>query len=268
MGRWFEAFFREAGIDPTVSDVKDSPISEKLVISCDVILLAVPVTAIEDVMKSVGPFIRPDALLVDISSIKREPINCMLKYSQSEVIGTHPLFGPSATSLTDQTMFLCPSRTEKWIKPFRDFLKERGAKVIEVTPDQHDRLMACIQTLRHVMLTALGQTLIRLGFDSHRQLEATGPWFEQLLNMLCHQFEQPSELYADLAVENRFAADTVKFFQDSLNELANFVSTGNRAGLISAMDEVARFCSTETTRNASAWGWWRDIEGDSRHIEV
>ncbi|MDR3603597.1 MAG: prephenate dehydrogenase/arogenate dehydrogenase family protein [Syntrophaceae bacterium] len=268
MGRWFVSLFREAGMDTIVSDLDDSPISEKSVASCDIVLLAVPVTAIEGVMRSIGPFIRSDALLMDISSIKRDPINFMLKYSQSEVIGTHPLFGPSTASLVDQVVFLCPSRTERWIKPFRNFLEERGAKITEITPDGHDKLMACFQTLRHVMLTSLGQTLIRLGFDSHCQVEGTGAWFEQLLAMMCHQFEQPSELYADLAIGNSYSSETLKLFRNSLNELANLVSTGNRDGLVSAMDEVAQFCATEATSNGSAWGWWRDIGGDSRHIEV
>lgn len=258
MGQWFESLFRKEGFDPLVSDVKDSPISKDLVPSCDVIVLAVPVTATENVMKAIGQFIRPDALLVDISSIKRDPINCMLKYSNSEVIGTHPLFGPNAVSLLNQVVFLCPSRTEKWIKPFRKFLEDLGAKIIEVTPDNHDRFMACFQTLRHVMLTALGQTLIRLGFDSHFQVEATGQWFQQLIEMLRHQFKQPSELYADLAIQNPHSSSMVKLFRDNLNELANFISNEDKAGLVSAMDEVARFCATEATANDAGWGWWRD----------
>jgi prephenate dehydrogenase len=268
MGRWFGELFREAGMNTIVSDLEDSPFLEESVTSSDVVLLAVPVTAIENVMRSIGPFIRPDALLMDISSIKGNPIDFMLKYSQSEVIGTHPLFGPSAVSLLDQVVFVCPSRTERWIKPFRDFLEELGAKITEITPDGHDKLMACFQTLRHVMLTSLGQTLIRLGFDSHGQVEASGVWFKQLVAMMRHQFEQPSKLYADLAIENPYSLETLRLFHSSFNQLANFVSTGNRDGLVSAMDEVAQFCTTEVTSNDSAWGWWRDIGGDSRHIEV
>ncbi len=268
MGRWFGSLFQKAGMDTITSDLDDSPLPETSVASFDVVILAVPVTAIEGVMRSIGRFIRPDALLMDISSIKRDPINFMLKYSQSEVIGTHPFFGPSTASLLDQVVFICPSRTEKWIKPLRNFLEEQGAKITEIAPDGHDKLMACFQTLRHLMLTSLGQTLIRLGFDSHLQLQATGAWFDQLLAMMRRQFEQPSELYADLAIENPYSSETLKLFSDSLNEIANLVSTGNRDGLVSAMDEVAHFCATEATSNVSQWGWWRDIGGDSRHIEV
>ena len=94
MGRWFGELFCEAGMNTIVSDLEDSPFLEESVTSSDVVMLAVPVTAIENVMRSIGPFIRPDALLMDISSIKGNPIDFMLKYSQSEVIGYTPSVRP------------------------------------------------------------------------------------------------------------------------------------------------------------------------------
>ncbi|MCX5874000.1 MAG: prephenate dehydrogenase/arogenate dehydrogenase family protein [Deltaproteobacteria bacterium] len=269
MGRWFETRFREAGMASVVADLKDGSVSDQFIASFDVVMLAVPVPAVDEVMKTIGSYIRPDAVIMDISSLKRNPVNSMLKYSQCEVIGTHPLWGPSATSFADQVIFLCPERTKIWIGAFRRFLEEQGTKVIEIEPDKHDKLMACVQTLRHVMLTALGQTLMKLGFDLECDTEASGPWFQELLGMMRHQFEQPSELYSDLAIENEYAARTLNAFQQSLSQLTDLVSSGNRAGLINAMDEVAHFCAIqETTTKNSSCGWWRDIGGDSRHVEV
>ncbi|MCL5123191.1 MAG: prephenate dehydrogenase/arogenate dehydrogenase family protein [Deltaproteobacteria bacterium] len=268
MGSWFASLFREAGMDTVISDLKDSPVSDKLVASSDVIMLATPLTAIEDIMKSIGRMIRPDALLLDISSVKRDPIDLMLKYSQSEVIGTHPLFGPSTASLMDQIVFLCPSRARRWMKPFQNFLEEAGAKITVIAPDKHDKLMACFQTLRHIMLTCLGQTLIGMGFNSHQQINCSGAWFGQLLEMMRHQFKQPSDLYADLAIANPYSVETLSLFLKSFAEMANNVSAGNRDQVVSSMNQVAQFCAAEATSNDSSWGWWRDIGGDSRHIEV
>jgi prephenate dehydrogenase len=269
MGRWFETRFREAGMAPVVVDLKDGPVSQQFIASFDVVMLAVPVPAVDEVMKSIGSYIRPDAVIMDISSLKRNPVNSMLKYSQCEVIGTHPLWGPSAISFADQVIFICPERTKIWIGAVRRFLEEHGTEIIEIEPEKHDKLMACVQTLRHMMLTALGQTLVKLGFDVERDTEASGRWFQQLLGMMSHQFEQPSELYSDLAIENEYAAGTLNAFQQSLSQLTDLVSSGNRSGLISAMDEVAQFCAIKQTASKnSSWGWWRDIGGDSRHVEV
>ncbi|MGC8660848.1 MAG: prephenate dehydrogenase/arogenate dehydrogenase family protein, partial [Desulfomonilaceae bacterium] len=255
MGSWFASLFQQAGIDAVVSDRKDSPISDTIVTSSDVIMLATPLTAIEEIMKSVGKFIRSDALLLDISSVKRDPVDLMLKYSQCEVIGMHPLFGPSTASLDGQVFFLCPSRVSRWMNPLRSFLEDAGAKITLIDPDEHDKLMACFQTLRHVLLTCLGSTLIEMGFASCQEIDSAGMWFDKLLEMMRHQFKQPSGLYADLALGNPYSVGMLKMFLKNFNDLAHHISTGDRDRLVSDMDEVAQFCAVEAKSDNSAWGW-------------
>ena len=269
MGGWFESQFRRAGMDPVISDLNDSALTQSMIAAFDVVMLAVPIPAVVEVMKSIGSHLRRDTAVIDISSIKREPVNHMVQYSQGEVIGSHPLFGPSAPSFVGQIMFLCPARVGRWTEPFRNFLNDQGAKIIEIDPDDHDRLMACAQSLRHVMLTALGKTLMSLGLDPQRDLGVSGKWFQQLMEMMTHQFEQPAELYADLAIENQYSDVAIRCFQDNLLELVDLVHTGDRAGLARAMGSVAGFLtSKETTSKDSSWGWRNDTGGDSRHMEV
>ncbi|MFH0958940.1 MAG: prephenate dehydrogenase/arogenate dehydrogenase family protein [Pseudomonadota bacterium] len=269
MGQWFNARFIEAGMDPIVFDLGDFPISETVLQSFDIIFLAVPIGAVEDVMASIGRYLRPDSVVMDITSVKIKPLSSMLKHSRSEVIGSHPLFGPSAKSLVGQTVFLCPVRTNLWVKPVRAFLEARGAKVLEIDGEKHDRLMACFQTLRHLMLTALGRTLIDIDIEPDIAAVFAGPWFGRLLELLRHQSLQPAELYADLAIENEFVPETLEVFRNNFGELAAFVSNRDRSGLLSLIDEVAQTCSNDGKLSEDCfWGWWRDMGGDSRHPDV
>jgi len=201
-------------------------------------MLAVPAPAVEEVMKAIGAFIRPDALVMDISSVKKRPIDFMLKYSQSEVIGAHPLFGPTANSLAGQLFFLCPARTEKWVYALKKFLEGYGSEVVEIDPDQHNRLMACFQTLRHIMLAALGRTVVRMGYHSGSQTSLAGVWFNQLLAILHTQSQQPGDLYADIAIENPHSCETRKVFQESLRSLVDSIANRDRDSLIEAMEEA------------------------------
>jgi prephenate dehydrogenase len=269
MGGWFESQFRKAGMDPVISDLDDSSLTQSVIASFDVVMLAVPIPAVMEVMKSIGSYLRRDTAVIDISSIKREPVNHMLEYSHAEVIGSHPMFGPSVPSFSGQVMFLCPARIGKWTDPFRHFLNDQGATVNEIDPDDHDRLMACAQSLRHVMLTALGKTLSSLGFDLQRDLPVSGLWFQQLMGMMTHQFEQPAELYAHLAIENQYSDTAIRCFHENLLELVDMIQTGDRAGLIRAMGSVAGFvASNEAVSKDSSWGWRDDKGGGSRHMEV
>lgn len=248
MGRWFEKLFRQAGMNIVISDTQETPLSQELIASCDIVVLAVPITAVEPVMKAMGPFIKQDALLMDISSVKKKPIDLMLKYSQSEVIGSHPLFGPSADSLSGQLFFICPSRAKRWLNPLKNFLKGCGAELVEIDPDQHDRLMACFQTLRHMMLTALGRSLFRMGYYSQSETRLAGVWFNQLLAILERQALQPADLYADIAIENPYSVETLMVFQDIMGSLIDSVKIRDRNALIENMVEAGRCCQPRPLR--------------------
>jgi len=273
MGRWFEALFRQAGLEPLILDREDLPQSRAAAASSDIIMLAAPVSAVKSVMEAIGQFIRPNALLMDISSVKKRPLHFMLEHSRCEVIGTHPFFGPSAASLSGQTIFLCPARGETWLSRLRLFLRSQNARVLEISPDEHDRLMACFQTLRHMLLTALGQTVVKLGYDPVRHAEVMGEWFQQLMTIWGHQLRQPAELYANMAIENPYSHEALIVFQESLSNLVDSIAAQNRDQLIAAMEEHIQCCDLPTTQPHAADGWRRSEEvildkGDSQTSKI
>jgi prephenate dehydrogenase len=183
------------------------------------------------------------------------------------VIGAHPLFGPSEKSISNQIFFLCPSRTRKWLRPLKTFLENLGARLVEIDPEQHDRIMACCQTLRHVMLAALGQTVAKLGYQPERHEDIMGGWFHQLMTMLRHQSLQPSELYADIALENPYSYETLSIFQASLSTLIDSIASQNRDLLIKAMDGAVQRSDSIANKTVRVRDWWWGLGGDSRHIE-
>ena len=64
---------------------------------CDVIVVSVPIAATAGVIAEVGPLMKKGQLLMDLTSLKKEPVALMLKHSEADVVGCHPLFGPSIT---------------------------------------------------------------------------------------------------------------------------------------------------------------------------
>lgn len=108
MGQWFEAFFEKRGYEVLISS-RRTPLSNKeLVQKSDVVIISVPIRVTVEIIKEVGPYIAPEALLMDFTSLKKASVEAMLKYSKSEVMGAHPLFGPNIESLKGQTIILCP----------------------------------------------------------------------------------------------------------------------------------------------------------------
>jgi len=248
MGRAMARFFTEAGYPVEVADTVDGPISWESIAANDVILLAVPIPAVEGVIRELGPFTRENGLVMDIASIKDAPVKAMLQHCRGEVVGTHPLFGPSTASLDKQVVFVCPARSNQWIDWLKVFLADQGARVVEIEPDEHDRLMGTVQVLRHMLLLCLGRSLMSLDFDLAADLPSSGPWFGQLVEMLRHQMDQSPELYADIALHNPATPEVADHFLQAVQEITASYLSKDRTNMIRIMNEVSSYMSAASSR--------------------
>ena len=124
-----------------------------------VVVLAMPVQALEDVCARIAPMLRPGALVLDVCSVKIRPMQTMreLLPAHVRVLGTHPLFGPQSArdGVAGHQIVLCPDRSAD-ADCVREFLTEKlGLRVSIATPDEHDRAMAVVQGLTHLVAKVL-----------------------------------------------------------------------------------------------------------------
>lgn len=128
----------------------------------DIVVLAVPLPQLEAVLRAIAPHLRPGSTVIDVSSVKVEPARLMLDLLPDHVgiVANHPLFGPAsaADGIAGHRIAWCPlrGRGHRWLAAF---LKAKGLQVIPTTPDQHDRDMAVVQGLTHL----IARSLSRLG---------------------------------------------------------------------------------------------------------
>jgi len=245
MGKWLSNFLSSEGLETAGGDAVDKTVTPELVSSSDVLVIAAPIKAIDKVMASIGPYTNPKGVVIDIASVKEHPLRSLLTYSRGEVIGAHPLFGPSASSLHDQVVFLCRGRGEKWFPTVEKFLTGLGANTIEIDPVEHDRLMAVIQSLRHIMLVCFGQTLKDIGFSLSNDLPNSGQWFNTLVQLLMQQLKQPASLYADLALENPFADEAIQVFTGNSKKFAQALRSKDREALLRTIQDVDEYLKNQ-----------------------
>lgn len=119
MGKWFETFFKRQGLEVFVWD-RSLPFGSKEIIGgLDVVLVSVPLSVAEKVIRRVGPHLKDEALFMDLCSVKVLPVRWMLEASHAEVVGAHPLFGPQSKVLDGLTICLCPVRAPKWLEEIK-----------------------------------------------------------------------------------------------------------------------------------------------------
>lgn len=121
----------------------------------EVVVLAVPVAAIGAVACRIAPFLQPGALVLDVCSVKVEPLRLLADILPADcaVVGTHPLFGPnsSAAGIAGRKISVCEIRGGR-SDCVAAFLRDRlGLGVIVTTPEDHDRQLAVAQGLTHLI---------------------------------------------------------------------------------------------------------------------
>ena len=150
MGRWFADLLKNDGYTVHVSGRKTELGSDELAKICNVVVVSVPISATAEMIKRVGPLVPEGSLLMDLTSLKKEPVDLMLANSRAEVIGCHPLFGPGIDNAAGENVILCPARGRKWLGWLRNVLEKNGLVITEETPEEHDKIMAIVQVLNHL----------------------------------------------------------------------------------------------------------------------
>jgi len=139
------------------ADIQNNDITSDLkkAYESDVILYAVPIESFEAVITEHKKYIRNNHILIDVLSVKTFPEKIFKKHlsgSSTQAILTHPLFGPDSSKHGFENLpivinkFLAKDDTyEFWKKYFTD----KKLRVIELTPQQHDKMAASSQGLTH-----------------------------------------------------------------------------------------------------------------------
>ena len=148
---------RPAEADPSGRGLIPGDIAE--VAACDIVILAVPVDALAEAIATLRPHLRSGTVVLDVGSVKIEPTRLLLAGlpNDVEIIGTHPLFGPQSAreGLEGLKIALCPIRGDS-VRRIAAFLRRAlELDVILTTPDAHDRDMALVQGLTHLVAKIL-----------------------------------------------------------------------------------------------------------------
>jgi prephenate dehydrogenase len=240
MGGWFVEFFRDKGWSVDVSDPDaDENVPLEDADEYDVVIVAVPIEATPSIIDEVVSYMT-DGLLMDVTSVKEVPIEAMRAAPEDvEVLGTHPMFGPSVRSMRGQTVIVVRERVGPIAERIVDVFHDAGANVQEATAREHDEMMSVVQGLTHYSLISIGGALERLDFDVDDSRRFMSPVYEITLDFVGRVLNQNPELYADIQM-NQPVGDVHEALIDTAEELADAVERGDSDAFEDVMLDSAR----------------------------
>lgn len=170
----------------------------------DVWVVATPVATLEEHVRAALAAAGPDAVVTDVGSTKGAVVEAV---ADPAYIGGHPLAGAETSGVAHAradlfdgaTWYLTPRPDADGVKYERlhRFLSALGAVPTAIGHEDHDRVMAAVSHLPHVLANVLvGQAHAALGGDA---MPATGGSFRDATRVAGANPDMWAQVYADNA---------------------------------------------------------------------
>jgi prephenate dehydrogenase len=192
---------------------------DKAIASSDLIILAIPVSALSQLMPSILDSIKKSAVVIDTGSTKASICRAVgLHVHRAQFVAAHPIAGtensgPEAAFsglYHDKTNIICEKEksSDHALSVAEKVFEALGMNTIFMEPEEHDKHVAYVSHLSHVSSFLLGQTVLDIERDEKNIFALAGSGFSSTVrlaksspDMWAPIFEQNAEYLSQALLE-------------------------------------------------------------------
>lgn len=180
------------------------------VAACDFVIFAVPVKELEKSVAAVVPYLKTGQTVIDLCSVKCKPVDVLKRLIPEgiNVVSLHPLFGPQSgkNGIEGLNITLCNVVGDR-LPCIEKFLQEQlSLKTFVTTPENHDREMAYVQGLTHM----IAKVFVRMDVPEIHQQTKTYGHLNDMVELIRYDSE---DLFLAIQRDNPYVRETTeKFF--------------------------------------------------------
>lgn len=215
----------------------------------DIVVIALPVGMIADTVKEIFHLLKDATVITDVGSTKVKIVQEVSGFLPGRIsfIGGHPIAGSEKSGITsatsglfkDTTCILTPLNGDnpQALKAVKEMWTFAGAKVLKVSPEEHDLLVAGTSHLPHLAAVGLAGLLGELKKENEDISAAVGSGFRDTTRIA---LSSPS-LWSDICFANKDAiVDMLERFEQRLGNLKKMISDGDKNGLLCELEEARK----------------------------
>ncbi|MGW8228049.1 MAG: prephenate dehydrogenase [Gammaproteobacteria bacterium] len=202
------------------------------VAGADMVVLAVPLGAMQGVMERIAPALTGSCIVTDVGSAKGSVVNTakqVFKTIPSTLIPGHPIAGTEKSGVEasfaelfkNRRVILTPTETSDTdaVQKVRAMWEMCGAEVVEMGVAHHDEILAATSHLPHMLAYALVDTLARMD-DSREIFDFAAGGFRDFTRIA----SSDPDMWHDICLANHDAlVKVLEAFSDDLRLLADAV---------------------------------------------
>lgn len=189
---------------------------------CHMVVISVPVKAIESVAKKISALLRPTQLVMDVTSVKCLPTKILKDTlpSNVEIVSLHPLFGPQSGNkgIYGQNIAVVNVQGKSSERVSSFLATSLGLNVIRCTAQEHDEQMAYVQGLTHM----IAGIFKKMNMPKIYQYTDT---FSLLCKMVDLVKNDSDALFHAIQTDNPYVKISKKKFFDAVQQVEKDLST-------------------------------------------
>lgn len=249
MGGWFADFLASQGYEVEIADPSPaSPAYSRIgdwhdsALEHDVVVVATPIKAADGVLAELAER-RPAGLVMDIGSLKT-PLRSGLKRlaeSGCRVASIHPMFGPDARLLSGKHVIFVDAGVPEATAEARELFASTMAEQIEMSLEDHDRLIAFVLGLSHALNLTFFTALANSGELVPRLQQLSSTTFDAQLQVAALVAQENPHLYFDIQSLNEYGGAALEALVDAAATIRRLVETNDEAGFVELMEAGRRY---------------------------
>lgn len=203
---------------------------------CDMVVLAVPLGAMQSVFEKIAPVMTNQMIITDVGSAKGSVVRAAqaaFKEIPQTLVPGHPIAGTEKSGVeasfaelyNDRRIILTPLETSSGeaVSKVRKMWQACGADVIEASIKHHDEVLAATSHLPHMLAFALVDTLAKM--DAKNEIfDFAAGGFRDFTRIA----SSDPDMWRDICLANGDALiEMIKKFSDDLQLLSNAIENND-----------------------------------------
>lgn len=209
------------------------------VAAADLIVLAVPEGVALGAVRALSGRLRAGTLVVDTLSVKSRFHTALRQCAEppGQALGINPMFAPSL-GIRGRPVAATIYRDGPMVPHFLHSLTESGARVVTLSAQQHDRLVAATQALTHAAILAFGLALSELDVSAEELFATAPPPHAVSSALLARVGHGVPEVYWDIQSANPHARRARALLADAVASLSDIVEHGSESDFAELMQRA------------------------------
>ncbi len=208
----------------------------KAVQGCDMVVLAVPLGAMQSVLEQIAPNITDEMIITDVGSAKAsvvEAARTVFKSLPATLVPGHPIAGTEKSGVEasfaelfeNRRVIVTPleSSEQSAVQKVDRMWQACGAEVVHTSIEHHDEVLAATSHLPHMLAYALVDTLARMDARTEIFSYAAGGFrdFTRIAS-------SDPDMWHDICLANRDAlVKMLRRFSDDLQQLSTAIENND-----------------------------------------